>query len=139
MSIQRTGAGVETDIYNLVKESGIGDVIGGGIYRSGLRPRGSEAEDLVVIFTQSDAEQVQGGVVTLNLYVKDISPYGNGELVPNKKRVAELEEALLAAVQWMSVRGAYKFRLREAVHANHDDEIHQSFAVARIGFRFFNV
>ena len=134
----KTGHQIQTDVYNLLKGSAFVAGLSGGLYRQGLRPRNSKLEDCIVIFTTADAEQVQEGVVTLNVYVPDIYPYDNGTPVEDVARCEAVEADLQS---WVNAQTAgvsdYLFRLKGAVHTQRDDEIHQSFVVARITFKLF--
>lgn len=134
----KTGHQIQTDIYNLLKASELVASLSGGIYRGGLRPRDSQLEDLLVIFTTADAEQVQEGVVTINIFVPDIYPFGVGVPTEDIARCEELEGMLNDQVNAMTAEVSdYLFRLRDAVHTQRDEEIHQSFVVARISFKLF--
>lgn len=134
----KTGHQVQTDVYNLLKGSSFVAGLSGGLYRQGTRPRDSRLEDCVVIFTTADAEQVQEGVVTLNVYVPDIYPYASGLPVEDIARCEEVEGALQG---WVDAQTAgvsdYLFKLKSAIHTQRDEEIHQSFVVARLSFRIF--
>ena len=135
----KTGHEIETDIYEFLKGSSLMAFVNGGLYRNGTRPRDSRLEDVVVIFTTADGEQVQEGVVTLNVYVPDlISNESNGVPMENISRTVAVERAVLDEVQsWKAGLSDYRFRLKEAVHTNRDPETQQSFVVARIGFQLF--
>lgn len=135
----KTGHQIQTDIYGMLKGSTLVASLSGGLYRQGMRPPDSRLEDCVVIFTTADAEQVQEGVVTLNVYVPDIYPYENGVPVEDIAR-CEVIEGLVQ--QWVETRtagvsGGYLFNLTSAVHTQRDEEIHQSFVVARLRFRYY--
>lgn len=133
-----TGQKIVSDVIALLRDTPIAEAIGGNIYRGGLRPRDSKAEDLVVIFTDADAGQFQDGTVTLNIYVPDIRNGSNGVLVSDEGRCEVLETLAQESLDLLTVaRCNYWFRLRDAIHTRHDDEIDQSFIVARIGFRHF--
>ena len=82
----KTSKQIQGDIYNLLKGSALCSMISGDVYRSGYRPRDSRLEDAVVIFTTGLPDQIQTGVVTVNIYVPDIDPYQNGVLVEDGER-----------------------------------------------------
>lgn len=135
----KTGHQIQTDLYEMLKDTVLVSALSGSIYRAGLRPRDSQLEDLMVIFTTADAEQVQEGVVTLNVYVPDICPFANGVYVENIARCEVVEGLVQTQVDAMTAdKSNYKFHLNTAVHTQHDDEIHQSFVVARLSFRYFD-
>ncbi len=134
----KTGHQIQSDVFALLKDSAFIGGLSGALYRQGTRPRDSKLEDCVVIFTTADAEQVQNGVVTLNVYVPDIYPFGTGTPVENIARCEELEGRLQ---EWVNAQTAgvsdYLFRLKSAVHTQRDETIHQSFVVARLSFKLF--
>lgn len=113
--------------------------LSGGIYRAGLRPRDSQVEDLVVVFTAADGEQVQEGVVTLNVFVPAIGPFENGVMVEDGARCEVVERMMQDQVEQMTCAASnYKFKLKNAVHTQWDDKLKQSFVVARLSFKLFN-
>lgn len=128
----KTGHQIEGDIYNLLKTSAVASMIGGNVYRKGMRPRDSKTEDMVVIFTSSDAEQIQDSTVTINIYVPDIYPYDNGIPVENGARCEALESALQSVLDSVRVSTDYLITLKDAIHTQRDEEIQQSFVVARL-------
>ena len=135
----KTGHEIESDIFGFLKGSALTADLDGGLYRSGTRPRDSKAEDLVVIFTSSDAEQVQSGVVTLNAYVPDIYLSDNGVPIENIARCEEVEGLMRDEVTaWKAGMSSYKFKLNTAIHTQRDEDIHQSFVVARLGFQILD-
>lgn len=137
--MQRTGQQIIGDIMGLIRGTNVPSIISGGVYREGTRPRDSQKEDLVVVFTTSDAEQFQHGVATINIFVPFIPNSLNGVMLENSARCEQLEIALQAAIKSLDAsKSNYRFRLRETIHTNRDDELHQSFVVAKIGFYYFD-
>ena len=136
----RTGQQIVSDFISLLRGTGIGSIINGGIYRSGLRPRDSRKEDLVVVYTSADPLQMQAGVVTINIFVPDINyGAGNGVLVEDSARCEALEIALQQAIKSLTAdQSNYLIRLRDAVHTQRDESVPQSFVVARINFKYFD-
>ena len=91
---------LEQIVYDALKVA-VGRIIGGTFYRSECRPIDSHAEDAELSVSSLSADQVQDGVVALNIYVQDINN-GSGRFVPNKMRTAELSShmsELLIALQ----------------------------------------
>ncbi len=133
----KTAKDIQSDFLALLKGSALESEVNGKVYRDGLRPRDSRKEDIVVIFSSGDDDgQIQTGIVTLNIYVPDITPYRDGTLVENAARTATLERA---AQEWYeSIRGAkpeYLFRLYNTIHTGMEECIHQHFVVVQIKFR----
>jgi len=141
----KTGKEIEGDILALLRNSyivagrGTASGIGGGVYRDGLRPRDSVAEDMVVIFTTADAEQFQQGVVTVNIYVPDLLNRINGVTAENGARCEEIERLAQDTVDWLKAdKSEYLFSLERAIHTTRDHEISQSFIVVPLRFKRFN-
>lgn len=94
MSRAKTEKQIERDFYTLIKASALGNGIKGTVYRSEMRPDDATTEDLVVKFLAGLDEQIQSGVVIINIYVPD-KPYGKtGRLVEDKSRVEYLESLI---------------------------------------------
>ena len=64
----KTSKQVQGDIYRLLRDSVLYTQITGEVYREGLRPRDSRKEDAVVIFTTGVPDEIETGVVTVNIY-----------------------------------------------------------------------
>lgn len=134
----KTGKQVQGDLYRFLKDSGLYSEISGGVYREGCRPRNSDKEDAVVVFTAGLAGQVQTGVVTINIYVPGVDPYDNGVFVEDGRRCEELEVLAQAWVDDMieSVN-TYEFELDGSITTLWEAEINQSFIVIKLSYRLF--
>lgn len=134
----KTGKQVQGDIYRLLKDSTLYTMISGDVYRNGYRPRDSRLEDAVVTFTAGLPDQIQTGVVTVNIFVPDIDPYDNGVLVEDGDRTAEIERLAQAWVDSLSAEvSCYKFKLQQTIYTEEEAEINQHFVVVRLGYRYF--
>lgn len=95
----KTEKQIERDFYTLIKASRLGKGVRGTVYRSEMRPANAKTEDVIVKFLAGLDEQIQTGVVIVNVYVPDV-PYGNdGRKVEDKGRVEELEKLILDFVE----------------------------------------
>ena len=134
----KTATQIQGDVYQLLKNSTLCSMISGDVYRKGMRPRDSKLEDAVVIFTTGLPDQIQTGVVTINIYVPDIDAYNNGVLVENGLRSSQLE---LLADEWVDSLKAgvsnYKFRLQQTIYTEEDAAIKQHFVVVKLHYRYF--
>lgn len=134
----RTAKQIQGDVYTFLKDSSLYSMISGDVYRNGFRPRDSDKEDAVVIFTAGLPDQIQTGVVTVNIYVPDIDPFSNGVLVEDGSRTAEIESL---AAQWADSLKAglsnYRFRLQQAIYTEEDAEIKQHFVVVKLRYEYF--
>lgn len=91
--MEKTEKQIEKDVFRIIRDSELKAVIGGVVYRDGMRPKNATTEDIVVKFLTGIDGQEQSGVVLVHIYVPDIkSPSGDGELVPNITRIDLLEE-----------------------------------------------
>lgn len=134
----KTGKQVQGDVYELLKDSTLFSMISGGVYRGGYRPRDSKLEDAVVIFTTGLPDQIQTGVVTINIFVPDIDPYDNGVLVEDGERTEVIERL---AADWVDSLSAdiscYRFKLMQTIYTEEETEINQHFVVVKLAYRYF--
>ena len=134
----KTGKQVQGDIYRLFKDSTLYAMISGDVYRNGYRPRDSRLEDAVVIFTAGLSDQIETGVVTVNIYVPDIDPYKNGVLVEDGRRTDELERLAQAWVDSLTAAvSCYKFKLMQTIYTEEEADINQHFIVVKLGYEYF--
>lgn len=91
--MEKTEKQIEKDVFRIIRDSELKAVIGGVVYRDGMRPKNAKTEDIVVKFLTGIDGQEQSGIVLIHIYVPNIkSPSGDGELVPNITRIDQLEE-----------------------------------------------
>lgn len=132
----KTGQQVENDIYGLVKNSPLASLINGGVYKFGMRPKGSTKEDAIVKFVQGYDSQIQSGTVVINVYVPDFDAFDNGDLVRDITRCEQIE---VAANEWVDTLTAgksdYKFKKAQTIYTEEEPEIDQHFVSIRIRFR----
>ena len=134
----KTGKQVQGDIYRLFKGSTLYTMIPGDVYRNGYRPRDSRLEDAVVIFTAGLPDQIQTGVVTVNIFVPDIDPYDNGVFVEDGRRTEELERLAQAWVDSLTAAvSCYKFKLMQTIYTEEEAEINQHFIVVKLAYEYF--
>jgi len=109
----KTEKQIERDFFALLKQSKLASEIRGTLYRSEMRPNDAETEDIVVKFLAGLDEQVQSGVVIINVYVPDIYYKKDGRKVEDKERIETLEALILQFVNenddveyWMQTDGS---------------------------------
>ena len=95
----KTEKGIERDFYEFVSKSKLAESVSGKVYRKGMRPPESDKEDIVVKFLSGLDEQVQSGIVVLNVYVPDITIRCMGAKVEDHTRIGELQELVLAFIE----------------------------------------
>lgn len=134
-----TSKRVQGDFYAWLRDSDLAAGLSGGVYRSGMRPRGSRLEDAVVAFTTGLSDQVQSGVVTVNIFVPDRDGDQTGVMEEDGKRCEEIE---VAAADWFkSIYAAatcYKLRLSQAIYTEAEPDIHQHFVVVKIAYEYYD-
>lgn len=133
MSGVKTEKQVERDFYTFIRADALGKGITGEVYRSEMRPANAKTEDLVVKFLAGLDEQIQSGVVIINIYVPDV-PFGNnGRKVEDKARVEALEKLILDFVDNFSDTD-YRIETDGSPKSTPIEGIEQHFIYARIKF-----
>lgn len=134
--MRKTGTQVQGDVMELLKGSRLVSMVSGEVYRNGYRPRDSKLEDIIVTFTAGIPDQIQTGVVTVNIYVPDIDPYWNGVLVEDGARCADIE---VAAQEWVesltAARSNYRFFLNQTIATYESMELDQHFVCVKLKYQ----
>ena len=134
----KTGKQIQGDVYRLIRDSTLYTMISGEVYRNGYRPRDSRKEDAVVIFTAGLPDEIQTGIVTVNIFLPDIDPDDNGTWVEDGRRAEELERL---AQEWADSLTAevscYKFRLHQTIYTESEPDINQHFVVVKLQYEYF--
>lgn len=132
--MNKTGQQIEDDVFMLLKNSILKTTVSGDVYKFGIRPRNSEKEDVVVKFITGLDNQIQTGVVLVNIFIPDISIGKDGVKVRNINRCKEIETI---ANEWVnSLKGLeYKFSLASTIQTFEDEEIKQHFVSVRLKFK----
>ena len=135
----KTASEVETDIYNLLKNSAISNAISGKVYRDGYRQKDSKMEDVVIIFTSGLPDQIQTGVVTILVYVPNIDVYNNGSLLKNGARIDFLEKQARIWVNSLTASSSdYLFELNQTIMTLEEPELHQHFISIRLKYSLYD-
>lgn len=137
--MKKTGKQVQTDIRQMLLGSALAEAVSGSVYRNGYRPRDSREEDIIVTFTAGLAEQIQTGVVTVNIYIPDIDSAANGTWVEDGRRTEALEAAAQAWADSLTAKaaGGYKFRLQQTIYTEAAEDIRQHFVVVKLAYEYF--
>lgn len=134
----KTSKQVQGDVYQLLRDSTLYTMISGEVYRAGMRPRDSQLEDAVVIFTTGLPAQIQTGVVTVNIFVPDIDPFADGVLVEDSQRTEELEGLAQAWADSLTAEvSCYKFRLQQTIYTEYEPNLHQHFVVVKLAYEYY--
>lgn len=62
---------IKDDVYALIKNSPLASAVTGKICKQGVRPKGSDKEDVVISVIANLNGQIQESVVNVNIYVAD--------------------------------------------------------------------
>ena len=62
---------IKGDVYAFIKKSPLSAAVTGKICKQGVRPKGSNLEDVVIAVVANMNGQIQEAVVNVNIYVKD--------------------------------------------------------------------
>jgi hypothetical protein len=128
----KTEKQIEKDIFRIIKASPINTMIGGTLYRKGMRPRNANTEDAVVAFLSGLDGQFQTGVVLLNIYVP-MTQNASSDKITDISRVETLEAAVKDFFDECSEVN-YLFELRETPYSEDLDEIEQTRINVRIHY-----
>ena len=128
----KTEKQIEKVIFRIIKASPINTMIGGTLYRKGMRPRNAKTEDAVVAFLSGLDGQFQTGVVLLNIYVP-MTQNVSSDKITDISRVDTLETAVKDFFDECSEVN-YLFELRETPYSEDLDEIEQTRINVRIHY-----
>lgn len=132
--MEKTAKQIEKDVFRIVRNSELKNVIGGTFYRAGMRPKNASTEDVVVKFLSGIDGQEQSGVVLVHVYVPNIQVSKDGELVENITRIDELEgliNTLFAELE----NDEYLFEKDGTPHSFPVEGIEQHFINVRLHYR----
>ena len=134
----RTAKQIQGDVYRLLRDSTLYSMISGEVYRSGMRPRDSKTEDAVVIFTTGLPDQIETGVVTVNLFVPDIDPFSDGVMVEDSRRTEQLEKLAQAWADSLSAEVSnYLFRLQQTIYTESSPTTNEHFIVVKLQYKYY--
>lgn len=136
----KTGQQIENDIYAMFQMGSLPGIIGGMLYKYGMRPKDSETEDAVVRFVTCLPGQVQDGTAVVNIYVPDVKVYNDGIMRKNIARCTELEQAAEEWVQSLSAaKSDYLFELAQTIYTEEEPDIHQHFITIRLKYKLSTI
>lgn len=138
--MKKTGQQIENDVYALLRAGDLAAMIGGEVYKMGLRPLDSQREDAVVRFVEGTAGQIQTGTVAVDIYVPDMVPYDDGVARKDTARCAKLEQA---ADQWVggltAGRSEYLFEQGKTLCAETEKEIKQHCITVQLKYKLSTI
>lgn len=142
----KTAKSIQNDIFQMVKGSDLARAINGSVYLAftedgkikSYRPRDSKKEDIIVVFTAGTSGDIAEGVITVNIFTPQITPFSDGVYVENGMRCAELEQAAAEFFLSANGRSPYLFSLNSSIVTENDSALRQSFVVLRLNYRVVN-
>ena len=132
----KTEQDIERDFFKMLNESELAEQIHGKVYRSEMRPYNSKDEDCVITFISGLDEQVQTGVVSIDVYVPDTHTV-DGRSVADKPRIGELQTLLLKFVHDNSST-EYDMSSETSPRTVFNEDIQQHFIYYRVKFNRIN-
>lgn len=62
---------IKDDLYKFVKDGPLATAVSGKVCKQGVRPKGSDKEDIVISVIANENGQIQEATVNVNIYVAD--------------------------------------------------------------------
>lgn len=139
--MQLTQTDIENAVLALIDNSNLAQGVTGVVCLAGQRPVNSQAEDIVIIFTDGLPGQTQVGTLTLNIYIPDVDPWDNGIFIKDRQRVAEIENLCR---QWLTNINAathnhcFRFYPKMTIATMAEPEINQHFVSVKLGYEYYD-
>jgi hypothetical protein len=130
----KTETEIEKDVFRVIKASTLPSVIGGEVYRKGMRPLDSQKEDAVVSFLSGMDGQEQNGVVVLDVYVPRIKHGTYTNKVRNIPRIEALERVIVDLFANLD-NTEYLFSVDTTPQSLDMDDTQQTMIYTRINYR----
>lgn len=133
----KTAKEVQSDFLDMMRKSEIAKHINGKVYRSGYRPKDSQKEDLTVAFIEGLTNQIEKGVVNINIYVPRIA--FQDRFLENGKRTAEIERLCASWLEEFDPsKTEYLIELQSTIKTFEMEEVKQDFVNMRLKYQRFN-
>lgn len=97
---------IKDDVYALIKNSPLASTVTGKICKQGVRPKGSDKEDVVIAVVANLNGQIQEAVLNVNIYVAD-DIKSDGQ---NQEATIRLRELCRIASETLEVGSGEDFR-----------------------------
>lgn len=140
----KTAKEIQGDFYAALKDSPIAEALSGTVYRAGMRPANSTAEDLIIIYTAGETMRtMQTGVLTIHAFVPDVMPFADNLYYEDAARTATIERLMQ---DWFNAHRIihnadgthYHITLYNTITTEADNDIHQHFVVMQLQYQTFN-
>lgn len=136
--MRKTWSTIEQDFYSALQNTALANAINGAVYKFGMRPKDSKQEDTVLKVSALDAKQLQTGTVSIITYIQPLDKSDDGWIVPNKERIAEIEELTnQLPEELMKLMPLYNgIKLFDGVGNYEERETEESFVSVKIKFDY---
>lgn len=125
---------IQKQFIDLIRGTQLAEEVTGRIYHAGHRAKDSVLEDIVVTFTTGVPAEIEEGVVTIHVYVSDISPN-----VYDGERMMLLMHLSNEMVEEINdLNSDYFVELANNIHMMEDFESDQHLIVIRLRYKYYN-
>lgn len=135
MKIYATSSDIVADVYFVLRTFFAGKV-SGKVYRSDSRPLDSKTEDVVIGFSNGDADQIQEGDLHVNVFIPDIDN-NSGTRVPDYGRIDTISgygDDMIDELNNMYIDD-YLFELGKATDSFAEKETNEHFVAFYVHFK----
>ena len=128
---------IERMMHQFVTASDLGKAIGGQVYRRYKRPPGSTAEDIVHWHSTGFDDQIQTGIVRLNIYTlpNDL----NRTNTPYEARCGALDRLLYDMLETGAAQTGVAMRTDGSPRVDYDPDTKQFVIACRIRYQYLNL
>lgn len=135
--MRKTASEIVDDIKSIISDSELAKSINGGIYGSGERPANSRMEDIIVILSKGYFGDIDGGTITLNIYV-DQDPDCDMETNEDSERAREIERLAQDWVNSLDASTNYLFEQVNVIKTWPDRDTHQRFVAVILNYSYYD-
>lgn len=129
----KTEQEIEEDVFVIMRDN-LGNIINGKVYRDGTRPDNAQTEDINVAFNTGVDEQIQSGLVIVNIYVPNTPCKGYSRKIKAIGRIKTLQRAAMDTLENLE-NDEYVFNTEETAKSYPADDIEQWFINFRIHYK----
>lgn len=133
----KTEIEIERDFLQLLKDSSLASELRGTIYRDEMRPPNAKTEDIVFAFLGGIDEQIQEGIVVVNIYVPDLKRNG-GRAVKDDPRIGVLQKEAIKLIDNSTHSSEYRLKTDGSMKSSPVEGMEQHVIVLRLKFRRYS-
>ena len=128
---------IERMMYQFVKASALGKAIGGDVYRRNKRPSGSKDEDIVLWHSAGIDDQIQTGIVRLNIYTAP--KVCDNTNTNDEARCGALERLFYDMLEIGAAETGVAMRTNGSPRVDYDSDAKQFVIACRIRYQYLNL